>query len=192
LNISEHREENESQSGYSTISTDGTVTSNASNLSKNNLLIDHKKVKKYREQQHVSIGSTTVAAKSLSMSSNSKNLSQTPPSTETLPEQIEIPLSSPLPIRELRSPILSTTSSDTEIEGTITNRSRSTTPTPSPTLNQKRLKSVSEHDTLQTKTTNDIFQRYSIDYDRPPARLEQRSSPSSVSPEQPNINKEEA
>src|SRR5689334_8974088 len=41
-----------------------------------------------------------------------------------------------VPKRRIPSPILSTTSSDTEIEGNIINRTRSTTPTPSPTLNQ--------------------------------------------------------
>ena len=195
MNILEHREENKSQSDYSTTSTGGTITSDGSNLSKNNLLINHKKVKNHRkQQQHVSIDSATIAEEPLSMSTNGNNLSQSPltiATPETLSNQAEVPDSPPAIAHRLHTPILSTTSSDTEIEGNITDPSQSTTATPSPTLNQTRLKSVFEHDTLPIKSTNNRFQRYSIDYDRPPTRLEQRSSPLSVSPERPNKNNEE-
>jgi hypothetical protein len=33
-----------------------------------------------------------------------------------------------------------------------------------------------------------MFNRYSVDYDRPPARLEKRNSPLSISPERTNEN----
>jgi hypothetical protein len=91
-----------------------------------------------------------------------------------------------VPSRRITSPILSTTSSDTEIEGNINNQTPSTTPTPSPTFNQTRLQSVSEHDPLQTKQISDLFKRHSSDSDRPPARLEQRTSPLSTSPNRTN------
>jgi hypothetical protein len=164
---SQNREENESQSDYSTIITERTITSNKTYPS------DQKQIKKHRKQQHVSIGPTTVANKLPTTIENHFNQDELPPP----------PL---VPIRRIHSPILSPTSSDTEIEGNITNRTRSTTPTPSPTLNQPRLQSVLEHDTLQTKSTSDMFKRHSIDHDRPPARLENR-----ISSEQSNKNKEE-
>jgi hypothetical protein len=172
----EQHEENESQSDYSTTITEHTITSNTT--IENPLLNNSKQTKKHRKQQHVSIGPTTVANKSSSL------LSAT---IETHFNQDELPLPPPpIPIRRIHSPILSTTSSDTEIDGNITNRTRSTTPTPSPTLNQPRLQSVSEHGTLQTKSSSNMFKRHSIDYDRPPARLEKR-----ISPERLNQNKEE-
>lgn len=125
---------------------------------------------KNRKQQHVSIGPTTIANKT---------------TIETHFNQDE------LNTHRVPSPILSTTSSDTEIEGNIDNETPSTTPTPSPTLNQTRLPSVSEHDALQTRSTSDIFKRHSTDYNRPPARLETRNSSSSNSPERLNQTKEE-
>jgi hypothetical protein len=173
----EHREENESQSDYSTTITEPTAVSNPN---ENGLLTDHQPIKKHRKQQHVSIGPTTVATRSSSL-----------PITiiETHFNRDELP---PIPTHRMNSPILSTTSSDTEIEGNIANRTRSTTPTPSPTLNQTRLQSVSEYDTLQTISSNDIFKRHSIIYDdRPPARLEKRNSSLSNSPERSNQNEEE-
>jgi len=181
----EHREDNESQSDYSTTITEHTGISNITNSNENNLLTDHKQIKKHRKQQHVSIGPTTIAKKPASISTT------TTTTIETHFNRDELLPPPPIPIRRIPSPILYTTSSDTEIEGNITTRTRSTTPTPSPTLNPKRLQSVSEHDTLQTKSSNDMFKRHSIDYDRPPARLEQRNSPLSISPERANQNKEE-
>ncbi|CAF4785856.1 unnamed protein product, partial [Rotaria magnacalcarata] len=68
----------------------------------------------------------------------------------------------------------------------MTNRTRSTSRTPSPTFHQTRLQPVSEYDTLQTKSTSSMFKRHSIDHDRPPARLEKRVSPLSVSVERPD------
>lgn len=172
--------ENESQSDYSTPTIEGTITSNATNPNEIDSLNDDKQIKKHRKQQHVSIGPTTVANNRSLISTNTNNLSQ----SSSLPTTIETHFNqNELSVRHIRSPILSTSSSDTEIEGGITNRTGSTTPTPSPTLNQTRLQSVSEHDTLQTKTTNDMFKRHSIDDGRPPARLEQRTSPLSVSPQ---------
>ncbi|CAF0743262.1 unnamed protein product [Rotaria sordida] len=187
-----HREENESQSDYSTRTAEGTVTSNGTNLSENDLLTNLKEVKKYRKQQHVSIGPTTIAKKLSLTSTNTNNTSQlTTPSTTTTIEthfnQNDLLLP---PIPRIHSPTLSATSSDTEIEGNIANRSRSTSQTPPPTFNRVRLQPVSEHDTLQTKSTY-LYKKHSIDNDRPPARLEKRTSPSSVSPERPNKNNEE-
>jgi hypothetical protein len=143
------------------------MTSNTTNPSE--------QAKKQRKQQHVSIGPTTVVEK--------------PTTTiETHFDPDELP---PIPSRRITSPILSTTSSDTEIEGNIINQTPSTTPTPSPTFNQTRLQSVYEHDTLQTKLNTDLFKRHSIDHGRPPARLEKRNSPLSTSPERTNQIKEE-
>ncbi|UJR23755.1 hypothetical protein I4U23_026732 [Adineta vaga] len=157
----EDYEEIESQSGFSTLSTTGTATSNKSNS--NN---DHKHNK---QQRRVSIGPTSIATK---------------PTTKQIASQP-------------RSPILSTSSSDdddddddTEINNDITTQICSINSTPSPTLNETRLQSVCEHDILELKPTNDIFQHYSIDYDRPPTRLEQRTSPLSLSLEQSKQNEE--
>ncbi|CAF0974361.1 unnamed protein product [Rotaria sp. Silwood1] len=189
MNSDERREENESQSDYSTRTIEGTVTSNGTNLSESDLLTGHK-VKKYQKQQHVSIGPTTIAKKLLSTSTITNNSSQIPvPATtiETHFNQNDLLLP---PIPRIRSPTLSATSSDTEIEGNIANRSHSASRTPSPTFNRARLQPVSEDDTLQTKSTY-LFKKHSIDLDRPPARLEKRVSPLSVSPDQPNKNNEE-
>lgn len=90
--------------------------------------------------------------------------------------------------QQIASPILSPTSSDTEIEGNIINETPSRTPTPSPTLNQTRLQSVSEHETLQTKSMSDIFKRHLDNENRPPARLDTRNSSISNSTEQLNEN----
>ena len=129
--------------------------------------MDGQPVKKSRKHQRVSIGPTTVSQKS------------TNATIETHFNPDELPA---VPSRRIPSSILSSTSSDTEFEGTLTNRTPSTTPTPSPTLNQARLEAVSEHETLQTKSTSDMFRRHSIDNGRPPARLEQRDSSSLTSP----------
>lgn len=155
-------EEIESQSDFSNLSTTGTATSNKSNL--NN---DHKHDKNHQQQQRrrVSIGPTSIA----------KIPSQT---IKQVPSQP-------------RSPILSTSSSsstnnDTEINDDITNQICSINSTPSPIpLNETRLESVCEHEVLELKPTDDLFQHYAIDYNRPPARLELRSSPLSLSTEQP-------
>ncbi|CAF1293389.1 unnamed protein product [Adineta ricciae] len=89
------------------------------------------------------------------------------------------------PTAQPRSPVLSATSSDdTAINVDIAHQLRSQTSTPSPTLTQTRLKSVSEHDILEIKPTNDIFHQYSTNFDRPSARLERRTTPLTFSPEQ--------
>ena len=163
----EQREQNESQSDYSTTITERTTRSNTTNPSDSD--------KKPRKQQHVSIGPTTVAEKLATI--------------ETYFNQDELP-PPPLP-RQNHSPILSTTSSDTEIVANITNETPSSTPTPSPTLNPTRLQSVSEHDTLQIKSNSDSFTRRTMDSDRPPARLEKRNLSISTSPERFNPNKDE-
>jgi hypothetical protein len=163
----EQREANESPSDHSTTITERTITSNLTNPSE--------QAKKQRKQQHVSIGPTTIVEKPMA-------------TIETHFNPDELPT---VPSRRIASPILSTTSSDTEIEGNIINQTPSTTPTPSPTFNQTRLQSVSEYDPLQTKLTSDLFKRHSIDLDRPPARLEKRNSPLSISPDRTNTIKEE-
>ncbi|CAF1093831.1 unnamed protein product [Adineta steineri] len=193
LNLLEHQEENGSQSGSSTLSVEGTLTSNISNRSKTSSLIDSKQTKKHHKQRRVSIDPTLTTEKSTSVSTNTDNHSQSAlsPKTETYSNQNEVPYSVSISVHQYRSPNLSATSSDTEIEGNIMNQTHSTTPTPSPTLNQIRLKSVSENDTLQIKSTNNIYQRYSIDPDRPPARLEQRSPILYTSLEQSLKNKQE-
>jgi hypothetical protein len=180
VNILEHRDENESQSGHST------RTSDATNPGDNELLNDNKKTEK---QQHVSIGPRTVGKRPSLTSKTTNTLSHSSTTIERLFNRNELqPLSVSDP--QNSSPILSTTSSDAEIGGNMINRTPSTTPTPSPTFNHTRLQTVSEHDTLETNTRKDIFKRHSIDHDRPPARLEKRSSPLSLSHERPNKNKE--
>lgn len=156
----DHREESESQCDTSTTITEHSGTSTQSTD-------DHKPAKKSRKQQHVSIGPTTISEK---------------PTTATIETHFNPDDLPAVPSRRMASSILSTTSSDTEIEGTLTNRTPSTTTTPSPTFNQPRLQSVSEHETLQTKSTTDMFKRQSIDNSRPPARLEKRQSSTSTSP----------
>lgn len=158
--VSVPREENESPCDNSTVITEHSGTSNQST-------VDGKHMKRSRKHQHVSIGPTTVSQKS------------TNATIETHFNPDELPA---VPSRRIPSSILSSTSTDTEIEGTLTNRTPSTTPTPSPTLNQPRLEAVSEHETFQTKSSTDIFRRHSIDNGRPPARLEQRDSSTSTSP----------
>jgi len=108
------------------------------------------------------------------MSTNTNNTSQLPSTSATTTIETHFTRDDLLlpPVRLIRSPTLSATSSDTEIEGSITNRTRSTTRTPSPTFHQTRLQAVSENDTLKIKSTNHMFKRHSSDDDRPPARLE--------------------
>ncbi|CAF3728879.1 unnamed protein product [Rotaria magnacalcarata] len=194
----DHREENESQSDYSTRTIEGTVRSNETNLSENILLTDYKPIQKNRKQQHVSIGPTTIAKRLSSMSTHTNNYSQlSPPPPPPLATIATIEshfnhddLLLPPIVPRIHSAALSETSSDTEIESNMTNRTRSTSRTPSPTFHQTRLQPVSEYDTLQTKSTSSMFKRHSIDHDRPPARLEKRVSPLSVSVERPDKNNE--
>jgi hypothetical protein len=90
-------------------------------------------------------------------------------------------------MHRIASPVISTSSSEAEIEDNIVNHSHSTTPTPSPT------RSTADRNSPRTPDTPipDLLKRHSIDHSRPPARLENRNSPVSASPERPIKNKEE-
>ncbi|CAF3059762.1 unnamed protein product [Rotaria socialis] len=196
----DHREENESQSDYSTKTIEGTSRSNETNLSGNILLTDYKPIQKNRKQQHVSIGPTTFATRLPSMSTHTNNYSQLSPPPPPPPPLATIAtieshfnhddLLFPPIVPRIHSAALSEISSDTEIESNMTNRTRSTSRTPSPTFHQTRLQSVSEYDTLQTKSTSSMLKRHSIDHDRPPARLEKRISPLYASVERSDKNNE--
>ena len=172
---------------------DGTITSNETSLTKSDVLTDDKQGNEHQKQRHVSTDLTTSAEKGSFITTDADSLSQALQSPSTTLEahfnRNGLPLSL-VPIHQTYSPIPSAASSDTEIEGKTMISTRSATTTPSPTFNQIHLQSVDEYETLQTKSTNDLFKRHSVDNDRPPARLEQRISPLSYSPEQPNKYKE--
>lgn len=154
------RDLNETHSDYSTTITERTTRSITTNPSENDALTEKKSRK---SQQHVSIGPTTI-----------ENLLNP---NEFLPTA-----------RPIRSPVLSTTSSDSELIA----KPLPTNLTSSPTSNPTRLPSLSENELLQTTTTNESFQRNSFDYGRPPARLENRISPFSFSPERTNQQDDDA
>jgi hypothetical protein len=185
----EHREETESQSDYST------TTSTTTNASQNDQLPDHNRTKKHRKQHHVSIGPTTIARKPTSIDAITNNLSQPPPATtvESHFNRDQFSPPPPVPTRRIRSPIISSTSSsDTEIEDNVVNHTHSTSPAPSSTLDHSHIQSISDRNTLQTTTTtNETHNHHSIDHTRPPARLEKRDSPVSVTPERPIKSQEE-
>ncbi|CAF1629730.1 unnamed protein product, partial [Adineta ricciae] len=128
----------------------------------------------------------TTTVTTTSNESHSSKVSSGPKGITEKPSQlVEIIQSLTEPTAQPRSPVLSATSSDdTAINEDIVHQLRSRTSTPSPTLTQTRLKSVSEHDILEIKPTNDIFRQYSTNFDRPPARLERRTTPPIFSPEQ--------
>jgi hypothetical protein len=179
LFLLEHREESESQSDYST-----TTASNHTYSNQNNHFTDHKRTSKTLRQQHVSIGPTTAVRKPKTLATITNHLSQPPPPTtfESHFNRDQLP-HPPVPTRQIRSPSISPrTPSDTEFED---NHSRSTTPT----LNQP----VSRRETSQTpdSTANSILKHQSTNHNRPPARLEKRDSPISLSPERPIKTKEE-
>jgi hypothetical protein len=160
------------------------TSSNTTNSSQNDELTGHKRTKKHQKQARVSIGPTTIANKPTTLAAITNHLSQPPPATTVEshfnPNEFASP---PVPTRRIQSPIISSSSSsDTEIENNFVNHNHS--PTPSPTFDQSRIPFASDHNTSQTTDTT-------TNHNRPPARLEKRSSPISLSPERPIKNKEE-
>jgi hypothetical protein len=81
--VSDDEEDLESQSGYSILSTNGTVTSNKSTLSKTNSTIAFTQGKRDSKQRHVSIGPTSIAEISPSNGTDHTKTSATTISSNT-------------------------------------------------------------------------------------------------------------
>lgn len=193
----ESRKEKDSQSVSSstTNASARSISSHTTNSSQNDQIISHQRTKKHKKQQRISIGPTTVNRKSVTLDAITNHISQPPPPT-TVESHYDLNefTSPPVPIRRIHSPIISSSSSsDTEIENNVVNPTRSTTPTPSPTFDQSRTRFTADRNASQTTftTTNGLLKDHSTDDNRPPARLEKRHTPISVSPERPIKNKQE-
>ena len=191
MRSSEHAEDNRSQSDYSTTVTDGTVTLNKSHDDENDSISDLPPKKPSRKNHHVSIGPTFIAKKPSMITANTSDLSRTsPPATITIEQRFNREDYAPvtIPVRRFNSPALSTTSSDTELKGTMANGTGSTT-TPTPTLNPTGLQSISEHEKIKKPSRIGAANRPNLEFERPPARLDKRNSSISTSSEQPVRNK---
>ncbi|CAF2651593.1 unnamed protein product [Rotaria sp. Silwood2] len=196
IDTNEHQEEMNNLSDYSTTTTEDTIASNVTSPNQNDQLIDNKHTKKHRKQQHVSIDRTTTAKTQSSLTTITNHHSQSRTTTKINSNfNRDEPSSPPAPARRSRSPILSRTPpTNSEDEVNLANHSRSTTPTSPSVRDQSRLKPIFDRNTTPRtdETTNDILKHHSTDHDRPPARLEKRSPPSSISPERPIKSNEQA
>ena len=180
----EHREENDNQSSSSTRLR---RTSNTTNGSQNDQLNGHKPTKgRTKKQERIGAGEFVACSIDSSMlKTEITNNRPQPPSPTTFKSnnnQREF-VSSSVPKRYAPSPVISSSSSDTEIEENIDNRSHSISPTPSPTR--------STGDRIPSRTpdsvTHDLYKHHLTDDTRPPARLKNRSP----SPERPIKSREE-
>lgn len=153
-------EENDSQSSSST----------RSNISDRGQSRDRKYRKKHQKER-TSIDRTTTSSKPKLLSEITNDLLQPPQSTTVEshfnPNEFTSP---PVPARRMHSPILTASSSEIEFEEALPNGSRSTTPIPNQSSARTFPRSPSQ---TSDSTLND----------RPPARLENRPSPISSSPE---------
>lgn len=152
---SDRHDENKSQSDYSLSNeTDRTIPSDQI----------------HRKKQHVSIGPTIIAPESSFSSKNSRKTrdSSTFSSNENLHQRTTN--------NRFFSPLLSATSSDTEIRTVLANGTRS--PTPTPTLRRTGLQSISENATSSQRNKQHRPNTKNLvidDLDRPPTRLAQRT-----------------
>lgn len=182
----DHPEDNRSQSDYSTTITEATAILNKSNDDdENDSMPDLPTKKIHRKQHHVSIGPTYIAKKPTLITADANDLSHASPhATITFEQRLTRNDCTPvtIPVRRFNSPALSTTSSDTELRGTMANGTGSTT-TPTPTLNPTGLQSILEHGKVRRTARSASSKRMNLDFERPPARLDQRSSSLSVSSE---------
>lgn len=152
----------------------------------NNSIVELPLKKITRKKQHVSIGPTFIAKKPTMITANASDLSRnSPPATITIEQRLRPNDFGPvtIPVRRFNSPALSTTSSDTELKGTMANGTDSTS-TPTPTLNPIGLQSIREDEKVRKSS-----KRSTIEFERPPTRLDQRCSSVSISSERPVRNK---
>ena len=161
-------EENDSQSSSST----------RSNISDRGQSRDRKYRKKHQKER-ISIEPTIISSKPKLLSEITDDLIRPPPPTTVEshfnPDEFTSP---PVPTRRMRSPILASSSSEIEFEEALPNGSRSTTPIP----NQFQTRTLPRSPSQTSDSTVD---------DRPPARLENRPSPISASPERRLKNKDD-